>query len=345
MSRIKDFRKFSQKTQDEIRLICVKAVLSGKSRVEVASQYGVSRVSVNKWVAQYRVGGRFSLRSEKRGTRQAGALTPIQAATIARLVQKHPPEALKLNQVLWIREAVQALIERECGIRLSLWTVGRYLKRWGFTPQKPICKAYEQDRKAVEKWLKEEYPRIARRAKKVKAQIFWEDETGIRSNHQAGTSYGKRGKTPVIPRTGKRFGFNMISAISNRGKLAFSIFEGSFNGTVCIAFLNRLIRHANGKVFLIWDQHSVHKSAAVLRWIEDHADKIEVFLLPSYSPDLNPGELLNHDIKANAVGRKSAKSKLELKNNVKNHLYRLQHCPRRVMNFFKKPEVVYAAAI
>ena len=338
-------RKLSPKAQEAIRQRAVKAVLTGKSRSEVARLFSVSRVSVNAWVTQHRIQGQSGLKSKKRGSHATGSLAPFQAATIARLVEKHPPEALKLPFVLWTREAVQQLIERQFSIKVSIWTVGRYLKQWNFTPQKPLRRAYEQNKQAVEKWLKEDYPEILRRAKKEKAQIYWEDEMGIRSDHQTGVSYGKRGKTPIIPKTGKRFGFNMISAINNRGKLAFSLFEGSFDTKVCIGFLRRLIRYSKGKVFLIWDGHPVHKGNAMKRWLENHQEEIEVFILPGYSPELNPDELLNQDVKSNAVGRKNARTKAELKKNVKSYLAGIQRQPLRVANFFRESHVQYASAI
>lgn len=339
-----DARKLPPTAQQAIREKAVKAVLSGKTRVEVAQMFGVSRNAVNGWVKKYLSQGKVSLKAKKRGPDSGGQLTPQQSATIVKLIQNNPPEKLGLSFVLWTREAVQQLIEQRCGIKLSRWTVGRYLKQWGFTPQKPIRRAYEQDRKAVDKWLKEDYPKIQALAKAQKALIFWEDETGIRSDHQAGRSYGRKGQTPVIPKTGKRFGFNMMSAINNRGKMAFSLFEGKFDSLVCISFLRRLIRHAKGKkVFIIWDGHPVHRGKIVKDWIEKHKAKIQVFQLPGYSPELNPDELFNQDIKTNAVGRKNARSKDELKKNVLNYARSIQSRPNRVVKFFLERHVQYAS--
>ncbi len=345
MRDLEDARKLSPKAQEAIRKRAVKAVLNGKTRSEVANLFGVSRVSVNKWVKQYRLQGKNSLKSKKRGPHTKGTLAPEQAATLVKLVKDNPPEKLGLPFVLWTREAVQYLIQKKYGISLSRWTVGRYLKGWGFTPQKPLRRAYEQDSKAVKQWLEQDYPKIRERAAQEKAQIFWEDEMGIRSDHQAGKSYGKKGQTPIIPKTGKRYSFNMISAINNRGRMAFSLYEERFDAKICITFLNRLIRYAKGKVFVIWDGHPVHKSRAVERWLQEHNKRIEAFLLPGYSPELNPNELLNQDIKTNAVGRKNARSKAELKSNVRSYARKIQFSPNRVSKFFREAHVRYAAAI
>jgi len=239
-----------------------------------------------------------------------------------------------LSFALWTRSAVQELIDRRFGISLSKWTVGRYLKKWGFTPQKPTRRAYERDPAAVKKWLGEKYPAIAKDAKKQGAEIHWGDEMGLRSDHQTGTSYGRKGRTPVIPGTGRRFSCNMISTITNQGKLSFMVFTKRFTADVMIEFLRRLIRQVGRKVFLIVDGHPVHRSAKVRRFIERHAEKISLLFLPGYSPELNPDELLNQDVKSNALGRCRPQDQPEMIGQVRSYLRQTQHRPYIVKNYF-----------
>jgi hypothetical protein len=166
------------------------------------------------------------------------------------------PEQLRLPFYLWTREAVGQLIEKRFGIVVSIWTIGRYLKRWGFTPQKPVRRALERNPAQVRYWLKAKYPAIGRQAKAAGARIYWGDEMGLRSDHAVGRSYGLRGQKPVIPVTGNRFGCNMVSAITNQGHLNFMVFEEKFTSDVFIEFLGRLVKHNAGRrVFLIVDRH------------------------------------------------------------------------------------------
>jgi len=262
---------------------------------------------------------------------------------VVRLIEDRCPDQLRLPFALWTREAVQQLIARRFGIRVSVWTVGRYLARWGLTPQKPLRRAYERDPAAVKRWLQEAYPAIRTRAKREKAGIWWSDEMGMRSDHHAGRSYGRRGRTPVIPGTGRRFGCNMISAITNRGHLAFMVFKARFTADVCLRFLKRLVRHAKRKVFLIWDGHPVHRSRAVRRWVDANRTRIAMFTLPGYSPELNPDELLNQDVKTNAVGRQRPADQLTLIGNVRSYLRSTQRRPDIVRNYFQEESVRYAA--
>jgi transposase len=263
---------------------------------------------------------------------------------ICNLIRDRRPEQLKLPFFLWTREAVQRLILERCGVHLAIRTVGDYLARWGFTVQKPVVRAYERNEAAVKRWLTKDYPAIAARAKREGAGIWWGDETGLRSRHYAGTSFSPRGKTPVTRGSGKVFGCNLFSAITNRGELAFMVYEGKFNAEVFLECMERLIRHAGGrKVFLILDNLRVHKAKVLRPWLAEHANEIELFFIPSYSPDLNPDELLNHDLKANAVGRKRARSKEEMTANAIRHLEGRAATPDIVANFFKEQHVRYAA--
>ena len=341
--RHEDARRLSPGALDALHRRVIRAVSGGIPQAEAARVFGVSRQSVNAWHQRWRAGGLRALRSRPRGRPSAIRLAPWQAATIVRLLTERCPDQLKLPFALWTREAVRDFIARRFGIRLSVWTVGRYLTRWGFTPQKPLRRAYERDPMAVRRWLRKQYPAILALARQEKATIFWGDETGMRSDHQAGRSWGRCGETPVIPGTGKRFRCNMISAITNRGKLAFMVFERTFTAPVFVAFLRRLLRHARRKVFLVVDEHPVHAAASVERWVERHRQRLRVFFLPGYSPDLNPDELLNQDVKTNAVGRKRPRDKAELMGNVRRYLWSTQRRPEKVRRYFHHPSVRYAA--
>ena len=157
-----------------------------------------------------------------------GRLKPAQAERIRLQTIGKMPDQLKLPFYLWTRAAVALLIEREYRVVVSQTTVGRYLNAWGMTPQKPVRRAYERNDEAITRWLRDEYPAIARQAKREGATIYWGDEMGLRSDHVSGTSYAPAGRTPIVRATGQRFGCNMISAITNRGHLAFHVFHGKF---------------------------------------------------------------------------------------------------------------------
>lgn len=287
--------------------------------------------------------GDAALKAHKRGPKHQSRLAGHQAATIVRLITDRCPDQLKLPFALWTRDAVRELIETRYRISVSVWTVGRYLKHWGFTPQKPLRRAYEQDPEAVQHWLEYDYPAIRQQTRTERAQIHWGDEMGMRSDHQAGRSYGLKGHTPVIPGTGQRFGCNMISAVTNRGRLAFMVFKERFTGPVMIDFLRRLIKQNKQKVFLIVDGHPVHRSKRVKGWVHRHRKRIRLFFLPGYSPQLNPDELLNQDVKTNAVGRQRPKDQPGMMQQVRSYLRSTQRRPQVVKNYFKHKDVHYAA--
>ncbi len=339
-----DTRTLSPNTQESIRRKAVVAVNAGMSQTKAAEIFGVAQKTIWMWLKAFRAGGRDALKSRKRGPKsERGMLKGWQAATICGIIRDRHPEQLKLPFVLWTAGAVRQLIQRKFKVRVSERTVRRYLARWGFTPQKPVRRAYEQNDAAVQRWLNEEYPAIRVAAKKERALIYWADEMGVRSDHQAGRSYAPKGKTPVIPGTGQRFGCNVVSALTNRGDLSFMVYQRGFTAAVFLRFLKRLVQQALRKVFVIVDRHPVHRSRAVKRWVARHGQRIRLFFLPGYSPELNPDEMVNQDVKANAVGRKRARNRPQLMRNVRRYLSRRRAQPDAVKRYFHEPSVRYAA--
>jgi transposase len=345
MHRHDDARTLAPAAQAHVRRLAVKAVRAGFRQTAAAKTYGVSLRAVNKWVAIDKVGGLRALKPKRRGRRlgQGGRLRVAQAQRIRRLIVGKMPNQLKLPFYLWTRAAVVSLIAREYGITVSLVTVGRYLLAWGLSPQKPVRRAYERNDAAITRWLKQDYPAIARQARRDKAAIYWGDEMGLRSDHVTGTSYAPVGRTPVIRATGQRFGCNMISAITNKGALAFMVFQGKFKAPVFVAFLQRLLKQIAGKIYLIVDGHPVHKSGKATRFAATHSARLRLIRMPGYCPELNPDELLNQDVKTNGLGKSRPTNRTELMAIVRSHLYRRQKQPQVITNLFHEPHVRYAA--
>lgn len=312
---------------------------------QTALIFGISERSVRRIYFQYKSGGIRALHNKKRGIQGGKKINGKQSAEVRRLVKDKLPDQLKLPYGLWTREAVQQLILNRFGIALSRWQVGRYLKAWGYTPQKPISKAFEQKPEKVKQWLEKEYPAIKRKAKKENAVIYFGDETGMRSDHQAGKSYAPKGKTPVIKRTGNRFSLNMISAISNRGHLQFMVIDGNgrFNSDVFKTFLKQMIKYRKQKIYFVTDNHSAHKTKILNEWLGKNKKRIEVFFLPPYSPELNPQEYVNQDVKTNVIGKKRPINKSQMKSNVEDFMNKRKNNKKQVKKYFHEKHVRYAA--
>lgn len=220
--------------------------------------------------------------------------------------------------------------------------MARLLRQWGFTSQKPAFSAYEQNPAEVRKWLGEQYPRIRQIARKQGGIIVWLDELGLRSQHTAGKSFAPKGKTPVLKKTGNRFYLSEMAAISNQGHLVFMVVESNFNGVVFLRFLNKLVKSFTKKVFLMADNHPVHLGKKVSEWLWMHRQELEMFTLPRYSPELNPVEYFNQDVKTNVNGKARPRNAQELKNVVVNFAKRKKKNPTQVKKYFEADEVKYA---
>lgn len=340
-----DARRLPPAGQEDLRRRVVRAVTRGKmGKSQAAGTFGVSRQSIDNWLARVERAGTRGLAARKRGPEPRPRMTVAQERAVVRSIRGGCPDGLGLPFALWTREAVVALLAHRCGRRVSVWTAGRYLRRWGMTPQKPVRRAYERDPAAVTAWLKREYPAIRARARAEDALILWGDEMGLRSDDPVGRTYAPRGRTPVVPATGRRFGCNMISAISNLGRLWFMVFGERLTAGVFVRFLDRLLRANPGrKLFLVVDGHPAHRAARVRAWAAGHAGRVELFYLPGYSPELNPDELLNQDTKQ-AMRKTRPFDQRQMMAQVRGHLRSRQKRPAVVKRFFEERHVRYAAA-
>ena len=342
----KDARSYTSEQQHLLRIKAVDMVFQhGHSKRATAKSLGVSRAHVIKWCQAFEEGSYAALELGRRGRRPGEQLTlkPWQCATIVTIITDRTPDQLKMPFVLWERVGVRELIRNKFGITLSLSAVGNYLRRWGMTPQRPVERAYEKNSKAVEKWLNKEYPAIKKRAKKEGAMILWGDETGVQNTSHVGRSYSPQGKTPEIKKTGKKLRVNMISAIGNKGQVRFMIYSEKMNQALFIKFLKRIIKGNGQKVFFITDNLPVHHGKKVKAWVEENSAEIELFFIPSYSPELNPDEYLNRDLKKNVNGKKIPRSQEELKGNLLSFLRSLQKQPERIKSYFNSKYIRYAA--
>ncbi len=332
----------------ERRKQVVRLHLRGTGVMQIVSLTGLSYPTVRNAIDLYQGGGWPAIKPATRG-REPGEgrhLSREQEDLIRRTICDKRPEQLKMEFALWTRAGVMQLIEQQFGIRVSVRTTGEYLRRWGFTPQKPIRRAYEQRPEAVKQWIEQAYPEIERRAKAEGGEIHWGDETALVNTDVRGRSYAPRGKTPVTMAMATRQRLSMISTVTNRGRANWMIIDGAFNHERLIEFLQALVRDGKRrrkKVFLILDNLGVHHCKPVKAWLAEHKRAIEVFYLPSYSPELNPDERLNADLKQ-AVGTKvPARTKAKLRASADEHMRFIAANQERVRAYFQDPFVKYAA--
>jgi transposase len=340
--KMMDGRKLKHEVLTELRKRAVVRVQSGESPEVVISAMGFSRACIYNWLAMYRAGGWGGLEARKRGGRPR-KLNGRIIRWVYQVVVGKDPRQYKFPFALWTRNAIATLIYQRYDIRLSANSVGRLLAQLGITPQKPLWRAYQQDPERVRQWVEEEYPSIAKEAKRLGAEIWFADESGVRSDYHAGTTWGLKGKTPVVWSTGARHRLNMLSVVNRRGRMRFMIEKGGVNGGVMCRFLDRLMVGSSKPVFLIWDGHPTHKSTEVADKIRSYHGRLRVHLLPGYSPELNPGEGVWREVKAHRLGRAGVFTFADMKSKALGALRHLAHRPDKIRKLFLKPSTRYAA--
>ena len=327
---------------EEIRIRAVERVQAGEDPEVVIKALGFHRSCIYEWLAKYRSGGWHALKARK-ATGRKPRLSAPQLRWIYQAVTQKDPRQFQFPFALWTRQILRAVIAEKFAVTLSLPSIGRLLSQLGLSCQRPLFRAYQQNPSLVENWLKKEYPQIRALAKKHRAEIYFADEAGLRSDHHAGTTWAPKGKTPVVSASGARFGLNMISAISPAGGLRFMVQTGRLAAEQFCQFVERLMHGARRPIYLIVDGHPMHRAKKVAKKVEEYGERLRLFFLPPYSPQLNPDEYLWNDLKG-AVGRTLSHSPLELETNVTEYLQILQDTPEKIRSFFQAPETCYAAA-
>src|SRR6056297_64320 len=338
-----DGRKIGPKAMEEIRIRAVQRVQDGESPEVVIKALGFTRACIYNWLARYRGGGWDALKSGKQSGRPS-KLAGSHIAWIYSTVKDKDPQQLKLPFALWTCSMVADVIKKKFGIKLSLSSVSRLLRQLGFSSQKPLHRAYQQNPEAVAEWKNKVFPEIKKRAKKLGAKIYFADEAGVRSDYHSGKTWAPKGQTPVVESTGARFSVNMIAAIDTRGSMRFMTSKGTIDSEKVCEFLKKLMHDSEGPAFVIWDGHPTHRSKKVKDCVESFNGRLEIYFLPSYSPQLNPAEQVWNNVKAHGTGRKSISGPDKFKSMIIGRLRKLQKLPQIVSSFFRHPDCVYTLA-
>ena len=342
-----DARQLSDDVLEALRLRAMRGCELGFTEADVADMLGVSRGTVSRWWSAYSASGPDALPHERTG-RPLGsgrALTDEQSRRIQTLIDGNSPEQLGVASPLWSRRAVRDLILKELGVRMPVRTVGEYLKRWGYTAKRPRRHARDQDPEEVRDWLEETYPLIEAQAKQEDADILWCDEVGVAADEHPRLGYARKGEPATMEVPGPHIRVNMISAIGNEGAVRFMTYLGAMNAALFIVFLGRLVRTAPRKILLIADRLKAHEAARVEGWLAKHQEKIEVFYLPTHSPELNADEYLNNDLKGEVNEGGLPGDKGTLRSHIRGFMRWLLHLPEHVASYFKHPCMRYAAGI
>jgi transposase len=342
-----DARELSDDVLEALRLRALHGCELGFTETEVAELLGVCRETVCHWWSAYAGGGLDALPHDRTG-RPVGSgrlLSDAQADRIQQLLRTHQPEELGIAAPLWTRRAVGDLIRKEYNLCLATRTIGRYLQRWGFTAKKPRRHARDQDPEEVRQWLEETYPAIAARAEREGAEIHWGDEVGVAADQQPARGYAPRGQPATQDVPDSHIRASQISTVTNQGEVRFMTFSQAMTAALFMVFLERLLRSTTGKVFLIVDRLRAHLTPAVRAWVAAHHDRLEVFYLPRYAPELNPDEYLNNDLKGQVNASGLPHDKAEVRSHLQAFMRRLLQLPERVINYFQHPSVQYAAAM
>ena len=341
----RDGRTVAHNTLEEMRMLALQRMREGETPATVSSSFGMHRTWAYKVraAASGRGKGARALRS-KRATGRPRTLTATQEYQVFRWVNGKNPKQYGFDFGLWTRKIVRELVLQRFGLSLSLASIGALLARQGLTPQKPLQRAYQRDPQAIERWVNETYPAIARKAKRTKAEIFFWDESGFRADAVHGKTWAAKGHTPVVHRPGQRQSISAASAVNSKGAFWFETYEGGLTGELFVTLLKNMMSERDRPVHLVIDGLPAHKKAVVKQYVAETGGQLTLHFLPGYAPDLNPDELVWSHAKRTGVARNPLRQGEKLKDRVDATLQEVADAPELVRSFFRHPSVAYVSA-
>ena len=219
-------------------------------------------------------------------------LTPRQKKRLVELLEAGP-QVVGCETACWTSVLIRVLIWREFGVLYNCQYGCTLLRNLGFSFQKARFVSDHLDAARRHAWLQEEWPMILRAAKRRKGLILFEDEASFAQWGSLSYTWARRGQQPEVKTSGKRKGYKVFGAIEYfSGRLFYQGIEGRFASDSYEAFLRTILAHTTAHLFLIHDGARYHTSQATTQFLAQHAARLTVHPLPSYSPDYNPIEYL-----------------------------------------------------
>ena len=342
---LSDARKIPDEVMSYFRKAVVRAIEEKEYSPEsVADVFGFSRSCVYAWLSRFEEGGYDALDTCVAPGAEPKITEEIENWLKDTVIDSTPKEH-GYDTVLWTRDILAELINRYFLVKVGGSTVSMHLKKMGLSYQKPLYRAVERDPQEVEHFINIKFPMIQRVAEKLGADIGFEDEAGIGLSTHSGRTWGLRGRRPVVEATDQRGGYNVLSIVTNEGKMNYSIKDETINSECYIDFLKQLLRGRERPIVFLADHASFHKSKQVRNFVRSNRTKIRVFFLPKHAPDLNPDEQVWEEIKDNKIGRQAIRNKKELKEKLSSALKSLQRKAERIKSFFEISSTQYAGKL
>ena len=328
-----DGRSVSHEVLEAYRYRAVELYQKGKSVQEISFFFGIHRGSVSLWIKIWRESGKSALKSRK----ALGPEPKLNKEDKKKIIfwLRKSAMGFGFETPLWDCKRVQTIIRKELNKSISISNLWENLRRWNLTPQKPEKEALEKNPKAVRKWLKEEWPKIEKHRRRWQAMLYFQDESGVSLIPVLGKTWAKKGKTPKIKVTGNKGGFCVTSAISPAGRMVFRIENHTIHAEDHIDFLKQIMKqHPYRKIIVVEDNAKPHIAKEVKDFVRNNKNKIAVYYLPTYSPDLNPDEKVWKYLKNVKLKAHQARNKKEFKPLIKSKMMSIQGKPNTIKSFF-----------
>lgn len=338
---MRDPRKIPDDVMNFLRRLAVSAVIEKKQSIkDVATIMNLSQGTIRKWVTWYRRDGEDAL-----DTRKAPGAQPIiddhKEIWLKHTILNSTPMDFGYDTFLWTLKLLADVLKQEFGITVYESTIWNHLQKLGLSCQAPTYRAYGFDPDEADAFLEHKWPMIQKLAKKLGADVAFEDEAGMGVMTRSGRTWGAVNATPVIPASDQRGGVNILSAVTPEGIFYDQIEEGHITSQEYIDFLDKMITAHPRPLILVVDRASFHRSRQVRKFVREHREKIRIFFLPRHAPHMNPDEQVWNELKHRRLGREPIKNKQDLKRRLLSRIRILEKSTTLIQSFFRLPDTKY----
>lgn len=324
------------------RIAAILALSEGHSVNEVAKIFRITVGAIYNWLRSYMLEGISGIMNKKIPGRPS-KLTKKQRKELARLIDKGP-EACGFTSGCWRTPMIQEIILREFGNLYSVRYLSQLLKNMGYSYQKAAFVAAKKDEEKRATWLRDTWPSILRQAQEKNGYILFGDEASFPQWGTLSYTWARKGKQPLVKTSGNRRSYKVFGLVDYfTGKFFAKARDGKLNSDSYIDFLTGVLSKTRKHIFLIQDGAPYHKGKKMAEFFTQHADRITVYTLPSYSPDFNPIEKLWKKIKQHGTHLKYFPTFETLTNKVEDMLIDFKNAANEVLalfGFYKKMEIL-----
>lgn len=321
----------------QIREKAIQAHTNNQTITSISKAYNVHRSTIHRWIGK-KSNEKSLERRKNPGSGRPAKLSSSQIKRLIKLILK-PASAYGFETDFWTIRRIISIAKKHLAIKISKTTMYEILYNEEYSYKKPEKRYYEANQDEQQEWIKNVIPEINKCIKRHNGILYFEDESNVSLDAVLGKTWGPIGVKSIQRSTGNRASISAMSAISNSGRLLFTLHEEKITSIQIISFLDQMLKyHPKRHIIVVMDKAPPHTSGMTRNYIGSQK-RLHVFYLPARSPEFNPDEKVWNHLKNEELKSHQARNKNELKKITKSKLSSMSKKPSLLRGIFMRCEI------